>query len=142
MEAEYNIAADVSGARTLFGECPVPVAVAHYLVGRSILTVGILIEKDRKNPVAESYFVHSHGNREIWDLVAAYYAVFGADEIFFLGKRGTVKIDERGVSRFEEDVSGKHFLIACNDPVRAEERLDDILSAGSKNALKKHLARF
>lgn len=101
--------------------------MAHYLVGRSILTGGILIEKDRKNPVAESYFVHSHGNRESWDLVAAYYAVFGADGIFSLGKRGTVKIDERGVSRFEEDVSEKHFLIACNNPVRVEERLDDIL---------------
>lgn len=130
MEAECNIAVDVSGARTLFGECPVPVAVAHYLVGRSILTGGILIEKDRKNPVAESYFVHSHGNRESWDLVAAYYAVFGADGVFSLGKRGTVKIDERGVSFFEEDVSGKHSLIACNDSVRAKERLDDVLIGG------------
>ena len=76
--------------RDRFEECPVPVLVAHYLVGWHIHTGGVLIEKDRKNPVAESYFVHSHGNRDSWDLVASYVAIFGADGVFTLSEPGRV----------------------------------------------------
>lgn len=127
MEAECNIKVDVEGARTVFDECPVPVFVAHYLVGWHLHTGGILIEKDRKNPVAESYFVHSHGNRESWDLVAAYCAVFGGDGIFTFSRAGRVTIDERGVSAFTEREDGKHRLVECPSFPAAERRLDEIL---------------
>lgn len=127
MEAECNIQTDIEAARTVFAECPVPVSVAHYLVGWHIHTGGVLIEKDRKNPVAESYFVHSHGNRDSWDLVASYVAIFGADGIFSLSERGRVTIDERGVSAFVPDESGMHRLVNCPDFAAAEKRLDGIL---------------
>lgn len=127
MEAECNISVDIEGARTVFSECPVRIAVAHYLVGRAIHTGGILIERDRKNPVAESYFVHSHGNRDSWDLVASYYAVFGADGVFTLSENGVVGIDEKGVSTFVSAEKGKHVLINCPDFPAAEKRLDGIL---------------
>lgn len=130
MEAECNIAADIPAARKVFGECPVSVAVAHYLTGLGIRTGGALIEKDRKNPVAESYFVHSRGDRESWDLVAAYYSVFGADGIFDLSPRGRVTIDERGVSAFSVDERGMHRLIGCPDFAAAKKRLDGILCDG------------
>ena len=87
----------------------------------------MLIEKDRKNPVAESYFVHSHGNRDSWDLVASYVAIFGADGVFTLSEPGRVTIDERGVSAFVPDGSGKHRLVNCPDFSAAEKRLDGIL---------------
>ena len=127
MEAECNIKVDIGGARTVFEECPVPVLVAHYLVGWHIHTGGVLIEKDRKNPVAESYFVHSHGNRDSWDLVASYVAIFGADGVFTLSEPGRVTIDERGVSAFVPDGSGTHRLVNCPDFSAAEKRLDGIL---------------
>lgn len=127
MEAEFNIKADVSAAKTVFEKCPVPIVVAHYLVGRYIRTGGVLIEKDEKNPVAESYFVHSHGNRESWDLVAAYYAVFGADGLFTLSENGIVAIDDEGRSAFMPRKDGIHRLISCSDFSRAEARLDGIL---------------
>lgn len=128
MEAECNIAADIASAREVFDKSPVPIAVAHYLVGLKIRTGGILLRKDRKNPVAEAYFVHSGGDRESWDLVAAYYAVFGEDGIFGLSPAGRVRIDERGVSVFIPCENGMHRLIGCRDSAAAKKRLDGILA--------------
>lgn len=128
MRAEFNIKVDIDGAQVVFNESPVPIAVSHYLIGREIHTGGILIEKDRKNPVAESYFVHSHGNRDSWDLVSAYYAVFGCGNIFTDSRVGVVSIDDEGVSTFVKKEDGLHLLIDCPDYAKAKQEIDDILT--------------
>ncbi len=128
MRAEFNIKVDIKSAKTVFNECPVPIVVSHYLIGRSIHTGGILIKKERKNPVAEAYFVHSHGNRDSWDLVSAYYAVFGCGNIFTDDKVGVVTVDDEGVSTFVEKSGGLHRLIECPDYEKAEREIDDILT--------------
>lgn len=128
MRAEFNIKVDVEDAQIVFNESPVPVVVSHYLIGREIHTGGILIEKDRKNPVAESYFVHSHGNRDSWDLVSAYYAIFGCGNIFTDNRIGTVTIDDEGVSTFVEKENGLHRLIDCPNCAKAEQEIDNILT--------------
>ena len=124
MEAECNIVVDIASAQTVFTKCPVPVVVSHYLIGYKIRTGGILIEKERENPVAESYFVHSHGDRESWDPISSYYAVCGFGDILTAEGRGVVTIDEKGVSTFVSDKDGKHILLGCPDFQKAKERLD------------------
>ncbi len=128
MEAECNIKADVEAARAVFALCPVPIVVSHYLIGKQIHTGGALIEKDRKNPVAESYFIHSHGNRESWDPIASYVAVFGADGVFTFSERGRVTIDEKGISTFACVNGGLHRLVECPDFAAAEKRIDQVMS--------------
>lgn len=126
MRAEFNIKADIPSAQTVFSRCPVPIVVSHYLVGLNIRIGASLIKKDRKNPVAVCYEVHSHGDRESWDPVSAYYALFGADGAFFLGKEGKVTIDDEGVSAFAEG-EGLHRLIECNDFQAAKVQLEKVL---------------
>lgn len=135
MRAEFNIKVDIKSAQTVFELSPVPVAVSHYLIGREILTGGILIKKDRKNPVAESYFVHSHGDRDSWDLVSAYYAVFGKGNIFTDSRVGVVSIADDGVSSFEEKAGGLHRLIDCPDYKKAEREIDEILTGNIPKSL-------
>ena len=127
-DAECNIKTDVASARKVFSECPVPIAVSHYSVGWQLYTGGILIEKDRANPVAEAYFVHSHGNRDSWDPVAAYYAVCGADEFLFLSERGAVSVDEKGVTTFVKNKTGKHRLIECTRRQETAQRIDAMIT--------------
>lgn len=127
MRAECNIKVDIPSAQKVFNNSPVPVVVSHYLIGWNIHTGGILIEKDRKNPVAESYFVHSHGNRDSWDLVSSYYAVFGCGNIFTDCRKGIITIDDEGVSTFVETKDGIHRLIDCPDYAKAEKEIDEIL---------------
>ena len=135
MRAEFNIKVDISAAQTVFKNCPVRIVVSHYLIGRSIHTGGILIKKERKNPVAEAYFVHSHGNRDSWDLVSSYYAVFGRGNIFTDSLRGVITIDDEGVSTFEEKEGGRHVLIDCPDYKKAEREIDDILTGNIPKTL-------
>ena len=56
---EYNIVNDLDGPRTVFAECPVPVVVSGYEIGKRILYPATSIEKDfayvPHHPVAEAY---------------------------------------------------------------------------------------
>ena len=132
MRAEFNIKSDIKSAKTVFEKCPVPIYISHYLIGWYIHTGGILIKEDAKNPVAESYLVHSNGNRDSWDPVSSYYAVFGNDGLFEDSKRGTVTIDSEGVSTFEQNKNGTHFILECTDFEKAEKRLDQVMLGNIK----------
>ena len=127
MEAECNIKVDIKSAQTVFNLCPVPIVVSHYLIGWYIHTGGILIKTQEKNPVAESYKVHSNGNRDSWDPISAYYAVYGLGDILTAEKRGKVRIDDNGISTFEEDPNGLHVILECEDYKKAEGVLDSAM---------------
>lgn len=117
---ECNIKSDIESAKFFFDNCRVPVVVSHYTLGLTVLTGKVLIERDRKNPVAEAYEFHSKGNRCSWDPIAAYYAVYGTNGVFTLSEAGKVTIDGSGVSEFVKDVNGRHRLLdADNDEIAA-----------------------
>lgn len=127
MLAECNIKVDISSSEYFFANCPTECVVSRFIIGWQMFTGNVLIENERKNPVAESYFVHSHGNRSSWDLTSAYYAIFGADELFGAGSRGTVTVDADGVTTFTENANGKFRLLSCSSTENAAKRIDEIL---------------
>lgn len=127
MLAECNIKVDIPSAKIFFEKCPVDCVVSQFYIGWKMLTGNVLIENERQNPVAESYFVHSHGNRSSWDLTSAYYAVFGCGDIFGLGGAGDVSVDNDGVTRFVSNEKGKCRLLACPSIEKAAKRIDEIL---------------
>lgn len=127
MEAEFNVAVDIPSARTTLEECPVPVYFSHYLTGMNVLTGARLMKKDEKNPAGRSYYVHSKGNRSSWDPAAAFFAVYGCGKAFEIKRRGKVTINEKGVSLFQEDASGSHYLIDYIGESLAETALDEAM---------------
>lgn len=127
MLAECNIKADIASAQTFFEKCPINCVISQFYIGWNILTGKVLIDNERKNPVAESYFVHSRGNRCSWDLTSAYYAVFGCDEFFALTQSGNVKVFNDGVTVFERDINGKYKLLTCPSDEKAATRIDQLL---------------
>lgn len=127
MLAECNVKVDIDSAKYFFAHCPTECVVSRFVVGWQMFNGNVLIENERKNPVAESYFVHSHGNRSSWDLTSAYYAIFGADELFEVGKRGVVTVGDDGVTTFTENEKGNFRLLLCPSTENAAKRIDEIL---------------
>lgn len=118
MRAECNIKADIPAARAFFSRVAVPVYVSHYLLGLAVRTGARLMLKDKKNPVAEAYRVHSGGDRESWDPITALYSVYGeslSESGLFYTRRGRVSIDEEGVSTFVADDKSDVFVLECKD---------------------------
>ncbi|MDY4186722.1 MAG: nucleoside hydrolase [Candidatus Borkfalkiaceae bacterium] len=128
MLAECNIKVDISSAKIFFEKCPVNCVVSQFFIGWKMLTGNVLIERERKNPVAESYFVHSHGNRSSWDLTSAYYAILGTGDIFTLGFAGDIAVDDKGVTTFTERKNGKFRLLECPSINAAAKRIDEIIT--------------
>ena len=123
--AEYNIKTDISGARVVFGKCPVPIAVSHFDVGLRVMSGSALItnELELGNPAAESYRFHVGGKRHSWDPIAAFYAVYGCEDVFTDTRCGRISVDESGVTRLIP-IEGNHRLIDCPDVLAAEAALD------------------
>ena len=128
MLAECNIKVDIKSSKIFFEKCPVDCVISQFYVGWKMLTGNVLIEKERKNPVAESYFVHSHGNRSSWDLTSAYYAIFGTGSIFNLSCGGNVSVDDGGITTFTECAGGKVRLLECPSTPAAAKRIDEIIA--------------
>ena len=128
MLAECNIKVDVASAKVFFEKCPVDCVVSQFFIGWKMLTGNVLIEQERKNPVAESYFVHSHGNRSSWDLTSAYYAIFGTGDIFTLNAAGDINVSDNGVTTFTERENGRFRLLVCPSISVAANRIDEIIT--------------
>lgn len=110
--SEFNILCDVSSAKYLVENAATKMSFLDFKTGEAIKTGGALIKKyDEGNPVVLSYKIFASGDRESWDPLTVTYASKEKKEIFTLSNPGTVKIDEEGITSFEENAEGRHYLI-------------------------------
>lgn len=94
--SEWNIELDPDAANTVSNTWPTPMIYDGFEVGNSILTGHRLFtETPTTNPVRDVYkdYVGEGNDRMSWDVVAAYYAVFGNDDKFALSAPGKNVID-------------------------------------------------
>ena len=82
-----------------------------------------MISSEPYNPVSAAYEVHSHGDRDSWDLATVYYAVFRDEECFTVSDKGIVQINNQGVSNFVRG-HGNHQILFCKDRSKLKEKLD------------------
>jgi len=66
-------------------------------------------------------------NRFSWDPMAAFYAIYGCEDIFRLTSPGTITVAPDGMSTFEEHEGGQHRLIYCNSYEATAKRIDEAL---------------
>lgn len=117
--AEFNIRLDVPAAQTVFATWPTAIDVVDFSVGRRILTGGILLTDAPDSPTADAYRIYANGDRESWDPIAVYWAVYGADGTFETTSRGTVTVDDAGITTFSADPLGRHALVYAASPAAA-----------------------
>ena len=124
---EYNVATDIESARTLFAESPVPIVFSGFEIGDKILYPASSIEHDfgfvSHHPIADAYRAYKKMpyDRPTWDLTAVLFAV-RPKRSFSLSTRGTVAVDDKGVTTFTRKREGPHRYLTASAAQADEAR--------------------
>lgn len=111
-KGEFNVTLDIRSIQRLFEENNLPCFILDFNQGVDVLS-GDGLKNQIGNPVREAYKAHGNGvnfNLPSWDLMAVMFAVGQYDNLFTVGEKGTVGIDDNGKSTFEAGI-GEHRLI-------------------------------
>lgn len=114
---EFNVVCDVPSAQRLVQEWPTKIVISPHELGEEILYPGSSIENDFKwkepNPLVIGYinYIPMPYDRQAWDLTSVLYAVEGEKSFFSSSGKGTVTIDDRGVTRFSPSSEGQHSYL-------------------------------
>lgn len=142
--SEFNIKHDIDSARYVFDNWPAEVIVSGLEVGKQILYPVASIYNDfswiENHPIVEAYklYLEMPYDRPTWDLTSVLCAVRDADDYFSISCRGKVRVDERGVTRFEESAKGKHRYLVFDSSKGSEiqKLMCDLCSAEPVSLLK------
>lgn len=133
---EYNVVKDLPSARYLAEHWPVPIVWSGFEIGLNLRYPHESIEKDfdyvDRHPVSEAYVLYNPPphDRPTWDLTSVLQAVRPDRGYFDLSPRGTVSIDENGLTSMAVDENGRdRYLILRDDQkARATEALVQLTS--------------
>ena len=114
---EYNVHNDVPAAKKFFENSPVPIVFSGFEIGISLEYPQVALDKymSPDNPVRIGYENYALGinkmksnrhDRPTWDLTSVLY-VF-SPELWELSEPVKIEVDEKGLVKFETDMSSKH----------------------------------
>ena len=118
---EWNVVQDLEASKVVYGKCPVSLIVSGFEVGGKILYPHQSILKDFGDPaanplcVAYQHYMEMPYDRQCWDLTSVYDAFDADRSIYKRSERGTIHIDEQGVSRFVAHPDGLHQYLIVDD---------------------------
>ena len=119
--AEYNVINDIPAARKFFAECPSPIMLTPFEIGKQVVYPGRSIAEDfgwaEHHPMVEAYKAY-HAmpyDRPTWDVIAAYYVLLHEPSSLTLSIPGRIAVDERGFVFFTPDKAGLHRYITADD---------------------------
>lgn len=111
-KGEFNVILDVKSMQKLFAEKDLPVYVLDFNQGFDVLSgEGLATQND--NPVRNAYIAHKVGeslNMPSWDIMALMFASGEFNDMFSLGKNGSISVDDNGKTTFASG-KGEHRLI-------------------------------
>lgn len=119
--AEYNVVNDIAAARAFFAECPAPIVLTPFEIGKQVVYPGRSIAEDfgwaEHHPLVEAYEAY-HAmpyDRPTWDVIAAYYVLPHEPSSLTLSVPGRITVDEQGFMHFTPDKAGLHRYITADD---------------------------
>ena len=133
---EYNVIKDLPAAKTLAEHWPTDIVWSGFEIGRNLRYPhqSILNDYDYvdRHPVAEAYVRYNPPphDRPTWDLTSVLYAVRPDAGYFDLSPRGTVGIDDRGLTTLTAQPNGRdrHLIIPDDGSDRIIEALVGLAS--------------
>ena len=131
-DAEYNIVTDIKSARNFIKKVPTKVTFLDYKVGYKIKTGATLLkENNTDNPVTVAYQIFQNAPRESWDLLTTWFAIFGEDDMFKISEEGTINIDEKGVTAFDNYHKSNHYYLTIGENINEIiNKIDQTLLGG------------
>jgi len=119
--AEYNVVNDIASARTFFAECPSPIVLTPFEIGKQVIYPGRSMAEDfgwtEHHPMVEAYKAY-HAmpyDRPTWDVIAAYYVLPHEPSSLTLSIPGRITVDAQGFIYFTPDKKGLHRYITADD---------------------------
>ncbi len=122
---EFNVERDIPSARRLFDLWPTPIVASGFEIGEKLLYPAASIEKDfawaSDHPVVDAYrnYKSMPYDRPTWDLTAVLYGLRPGANYFALSPAGKISVDEKGLTRFQADLAGRHRYLVLNEAQRA-----------------------
>lgn len=111
-KGEFNVLLDICSMQRLFAERDLPIFVLDFNQGFDVLS-GASLQNQSDNPVKMAYFVHGNGinfNLPSWDIMTLMFASGKFNDMFSLGEKGSVSVDDNGKTTFRQG-NGEHCLI-------------------------------
>ena len=111
-KGEFNVLLDIRSMQRLFAERDLPIYVLDFNQGFDVLS-GASLQNQSDNPVEMAYFVHGNGinfNLPSWDIMTLMFASGEFNDMFSLGEKGSVSVDDNGKTTFRQG-NGEHCLI-------------------------------
>ena len=119
--AEYNVINDIPAARKFFAECPSPIVLTPFEIGKQVVYPGRSIAEDfgwaEHHPMVEAYKAYHEMpyDRPTWDVIATYYVLPHEPSSLTLSIPGRRLLDEQGFIFFTPDKAGQHRYITASD---------------------------
>ena len=111
-KGEFNVILDIKSMQKLFAEKDLPIYVLDFNQGFDVLS-GEGLSEQIDNPVRDAYIAHKVGqslNMPSWDIMALMFASGKFGDMFSLGEKGSVSVDDNGKTTFSLE-NGEHCLI-------------------------------
>lgn len=111
-KGEFNVLLDIRSMQRLFAERDLPIFVLDFNQCFDVLS-GASLQNQSDNPVKMAYFVHGNGinfNLPSWDIMTLMFASGEFNDMFSLGEKGSVSVDDNGKTTFRQG-NGEHCLI-------------------------------
>jgi inosine-uridine nucleoside N-ribohydrolase len=136
LQKEYNVFLDLEAAKKVFADWPTPLVSSGFEIGQAIKYPAFSIEHDFRyvayHPLREAYNLYQKMpyDRETWDLTAVLYAVRPDHGYFGLSQPGTIRVDDKEITRFAPSESGRQrFLTVTPEQIiRVKEALVQLAS--------------
>lgn len=133
---EYNVVEDIPSAKVLANDWPTEIVYSGFEIGLAVPYPAVSIEQDYQyvphHPLKESYVLYEPPphNRPTWDLTSVLYAVMPGRGYFGLSEKGTVTVDDKGLTTFQITPEGKHryLTLTPEQQVRVTEALVQLSS--------------
>jgi hypothetical protein len=139
---EYNVVEDLAAARALSLEWPTPIVYSGFEIGLAVPYPAVSIEQDYlyvpHHPLRESYVLYEPPphNRPTWDLTSVLYAVYPDRGYFGLSPKGTVTVNEKGLTTLAPGENGLHryLTLTAEQQIRVTEALVQLCTEPPRQA--------
>lgn len=140
---EFNVHCAPNSAKSVFRECPVPILLSDFILGKTVITGfdETAEESQKNNPIFQAYklyTLHTPGKEYCknasFDLTAVQFACEGEGELYGLGAAGYLEFYNCDPSRFPR-ADATRFVEQANGNIRfmtkkcSDEKLAALLQA-------------
>lgn len=127
---EWNVEMDADAARLVAAQWPSEMVWCGFEVGEKVIALREPCALAAENPVRRAYLLYSGGEgRSSWDLCTVQWAMDGEHANYVPSAAGVVRVDERGVTRWQAQAGGRHrYLRLAASPEQAARSMEEVLA--------------